>query len=194
MKRRCIAVTLGVIVMFAVASAVRADEHVRFPQEIEPDFYHSGGPIGSLHDSQWVVIPFWRLPESIPPDFNLLDTFDPRAVDLPLLVGGFVRFRDNLPLSWEARGLGSVPFWFVHLSEFQAAIADGELTIVELASLGSRVVGTARFYNEQNHIFGLHQVSHYTMVASGTLDDGRSFDLLFVEVDLELVQVQIDFT
>jgi hypothetical protein len=188
------AVALAVLVMLAVAGTVWADEHLRFPQDIQPDFYHSGGPIGGLHDGQWVAIPFWRPTESIPLDFNLLDTFDPQAVGLPLLVEGFVRFRDNLPMSWEARGLGSVPFWFVHLSEFQAAIADGALTIAELASLGSRVVGTARFYNEQNHIFGLHKVSHYTMVASGTLDDGRTFDLLFVEVDLEFVQVQIDFT
>ena len=42
-------------------------------------------------DGQWVAIPLWRSPESIPSDFNLLDTFDPRAVDLPLLVEGFVR-------------------------------------------------------------------------------------------------------
>ena len=188
------AVALAVLVMLAVVGTVWADEHVRFPGDVPVDIYYSGGPIGFLHDDEWVVIPFWRLPESIPLDFNLLDTFDPRAIKLPLLVEGLARFRDNLPMSWEARGLGSVPFWFVHLSEFQAAIADGALTIAELASLGSRVVGTARFYNEQNHIFGLHKVSHYTMVASGTLDDGRTFDLLFVEVDLEFVQVQIDFT
>jgi len=87
-----------------------------------------------------------------------------------------------------------VPFWFVHLSEFQAAIADGELTISELASFDSLLKGTASFYNEQNHIFGLHPVSHYAMVASGTLDDGRSFNLLFIEVNLKLVQVQIDFS
>jgi hypothetical protein len=29
--------------------------------------------------------------------------------------------------------------------------------------------------------------------ASGTLDDGRSFDLLFVEVDLELLRTKIVF-
>src|SRR5262245_5942507 len=194
MKSHRIAVALCVIATLTVVDAVWADEHVRFPGDVPVDIYHSGGPTGTLHNGEWVVVPFWRLPESIPLDFNLLDTFDSRAVDLPLLVEGLARFRDNLPMSWEARGLGSVPFWFVHLSEFQAAIADGELTISELASFDSLLKGTASFYNEQNHIFGLHPVSHYAMVASGTLDDGRSFNLLFIEVNLKLVQVQIDFS
>jgi hypothetical protein len=195
MRSRRIIVELCVIAMLTVAGAVWADEHVRFPGDVPVvDIYHSGGPIGSLNDDQLVVIPFWRLPESIPSDFNLLDTFDSRALDLPLLVKGVARFRDSLPMSWEARGLGAVPFWFVRLSEFQAATADGLLTIFELASFDSLLKGTANFYQEQNHIFGLHQVSHYTMVASGTLDDGRSFNVLFVEVDLVFVQRQIDFS
>ena len=110
---RRIAGALGVLVVFAVAGAVWADEHVRFPGDVPVDIYYSRGTIGFLHDDEWVVIPFWRLPESIPLDFNLLDTFDPRAVDLPLLVEGHARFRDNLPMSWSraflVRGLDGVP-------------------------------------------------------------------------------------
>jgi hypothetical protein len=191
MKLRGIAYALGVLAVLAGASDAGADEHLRFPRDIQPDFYHSGGPIGSLSDGEWVAIPFWRAPESIPAEFNLLDTFDPEAVDLPLLVEGFLRWTGEGPASWEARGRGAVPIWFVRAPDLQAATADGELTIGELASLDSLRVGTADFYQEQNHIYGLHQVSHYTLVSSGELSDGRSFKLLFVEVNLEFVRAKI---
>src|SRR5262245_47489631 len=99
MKSHRIAVAPCVIAMLTVVDVVWTDEHVRFPGDVPVDIYHSGRPTGTLHDGEWVVIPFWRLPESIPLDFNLLDTFDSRAVDLPLLVEGSARFRDNLPMS-----------------------------------------------------------------------------------------------
>ena len=191
MKLRWFAPALGALVVLVVAGDAGGDEHLRFPRDVQPDFYHSGGPIGSLSDGEWVAIPFWRAPESIPADFNLLGTFDPDAVDLPLLVEGFVRWRDEGPPSWEARGRGAVPIWFVRASELKVAAADGKLTIGELASFDSLQVGTADFYQEQNHIFGLHQVSHYALVASGKLSDGRLFNLLFVEVDLELLRAEI---
>jgi hypothetical protein len=44
--------------MLAFTSVVRGDLHLRFPRDIEPDFYHSGGPIGSLRNGTWIVIPF----------------------------------------------------------------------------------------------------------------------------------------
>jgi hypothetical protein len=180
-------------VVLYLTCAASADEHLRFPGDVPVDIYHSGGPIGSLTDGLQIVIPFWIAPELIRPDFNLLDTFDAVATELPLLVEGFVRWRDNYPPSWEARGLGAVPFWFVDAAEFAAAAADGELTIVELAALDSLLVGVAGFYQEQNHIYGLHPVSHYTMVASGTLANGRSFAVRFVEVDLVLLLTEIEF-
>lgn len=181
---------LSVLVVLSL-TPTRADLHLRFPADIEPDFYQSGGPIGSLHDGEWVAIPFWRSPELIPEDFNLIDTFDANAIGLPLLVEGFLRLGDTGPPSWEARGLGAVPFWFVHLSELEAAAADGELTIGELSALDSLVTGSAGFYQEQNHIFGIHPVSHYTLVSSGMLHDGRSFDVRFVETNLRFLQTRI---
>ena len=144
-----------VVFIISSAAALRAGLHLRFPADIEPDFYQSGGPIGSLQDGEWVAIPFWRPPDLIPDDFNLLDTFDPGAIGLPLLVEGFLRLRESGPPAWEARGLGELPFWFVSVSDFEAAAADGELTIVELSALASLVTGTADFYQEQNHIFGI---------------------------------------
>jgi hypothetical protein len=177
-----------------------ADLHLRVPQDIQPPVYTSaGGPftlpdgtVFALHDDEWAAIPFWRPAECIRPDFNLLESFDLAALDCPLLVDGFVRWR-NGPVSWEARGVGTVPIWFVLRTELEQATADDELTIVELAALGSLLVGTADFYHEQNHGFAIHPVSHLALVAWGTLEDGRRFSLRVVEVKLGLVQVHIVF-
>ena len=53
--------------------------------------------------------------------------------------------------------------------------------------------GTASFYQEENHLYGVHPVSHLAVVARGKLSDGSSFDVRVIEVGLELKQVQIDF-
>lgn len=84
--------------------------------------------IFAVHDSQWVAIPFWRSPECVPPDFNLLDQVDaPGAFGCQLLVEGFVRLeRETFSLmSWEARGVGDVPIWFVSWQELQTSMSDG---------------------------------------------------------------------
>ena len=177
-----------------------ADRHLNVPEDIQPPVYTSaGGPlllpdgaVFALADDEWAAIPFWRPADCIRPDFNLLESFDLAALDCPLLVDGFVRWR-NGPASWEARGVETVPIWFVLRTELEQATADDELTIGELAALGSLVVGTADFYHEQNHGFGIHPVSHLALVAWGTLEDARRFCLRVVEVKLRLVQVQIDF-
>ena len=181
------------IAFVALSGMVRADLHLRFPQDIEPDFYQSGGPIGSLRDRTWVVIPFWRPPALVPASFNLLETFDASAIGLPLLVEGFLRLGENGPRSWQARASGDVPFWFVRATEFDDAADDGELTIAELEALPSLLTGLATFYEEQNHLFGIHPVSHYTLIASGALDDGRAFDVRFVETNLRFLQTRIAF-
>ena len=80
---------------------------------------------------------------------------------------------------------------FVLLSEFEAAAADGDMTIGELSALESLVTGTTSFYQEQNHIFGIHPVSHYSLISSGMLDDGRSCDVFSVERNLRFLQTRI---
>jgi hypothetical protein len=175
-----------------LCSTAWANQHVRFPEDVLPDFYTST-PIEALHNDEWAVIPFWRPPECIRADFNLLRYFDAAAVNCPLLVVGFAEFNDVGPTLTEARGLGAVPIWFVRWSELQAATADRVLTIGELASLPSLLIGTADIYNEQNHIYRIHEVSHFALVGHGTLQDGRTMDVQIVEVDLELIRVFIQF-
>ena len=180
---------LGILGLLQFSGAACADEHLPVPQGIQPPVYTSaGGPlflpdgaIFALHDGEWAAVPLWRPAQCIREDFNLLEYFDLAALACPLLVEGFVRW-NNGPVSWEARGLGAVPIWFVRWPDLQQATADGHLTVVELAALDSLVIGNADFYQEQNHGVVNHPVSHLTLVASGALDDGRSFRLHVVEV------------
>ncbi len=203
MKRVPFTVSLIALAALVLAVAGFANERLLIPEDTAPPLYTSGGaplflPDGSvfaIHDGQCAAIPFYRPPECVPPDFNLLEGFDLGALDCPLLVEGFGEFGESFPNpnSTELRGLGAVPVWFVRWDELQDAVDDGELTILELASLESLQIGSASFYQEQNHIFGTHQVSHLALVASGTLQDGSQFDLQVVEVALQLVYVRIAF-
>jgi hypothetical protein len=201
---RGILISLGAFAALLAAGAVWADVRLLIPKDIEPPFYTSGagpnllpdGSIFAVHDGQWAAIPFIRPPECVPLDFNLLETFDPAALNCPLLVDGFTIWEDlsdPAPKSTQLDGLGEVPVWFVSWSEFQTATADGELTILELASLESLQIGSAEFYREQNHIFGVHPVSHLTIAARGSLEDGRTFQLQAVEVNWDLANVRIAF-
>jgi hypothetical protein len=183
---------------------VHADIHLRVPEDVEPPVYtsaagpafQSNGSVFSVHDNEWVAIPFWRSTECVPADFNLLvQVDDPGAFGCQLLLEGFIRLQNgtfNL-MSWEARGLGNVPVWFVSWPELQSAMADNVLTITELNAMTSLQRGNADLYQEQNHTFFGHQVSHLSLRASGILQDGRSFRLNATEVALGLIHVTIDF-
>src|SRR5262249_5590896 len=115
----------------------------------------------------------------------------------PFLVEGFIVWPDpdsgGFPRSSELRGLGAVPIWFVKLSELQDAMADGEVTILELASLPSLRVGTATFYQEQLHYFPPAPRSSSEIRATGTLADGGSFSVRAIEIQLEWNNVSIVF-
>lgn len=58
MKRPQTSIPLSLMTLVMFVGALSADEHVRFPQDVQPDLYFSGGPIGSLHDDEWIAIPF----------------------------------------------------------------------------------------------------------------------------------------
>ncbi|HZN03054.1 MAG TPA: hypothetical protein VFD06_05655 [Candidatus Polarisedimenticolia bacterium] len=184
--------TLALAAGLAVPVVARANDHVRVPEDIDPNFYTSA-PLESLTDGEWTAIPFFRPPECIRADFNILRYFDAAALLCPLLVEGFAEFNDVGPILSSLHGRGAVPIWFVRAAELAAATADRVVTIGELGALPSLQKGVAGFYNEQNHIFGVHQVSHFTLVARGALDDGRAFEVGVIEVDLELVRAIIEF-
>lgn len=166
---------------------------------------------GLIHtDGQWAAIAFYRPPECVRPDFNLLDFFDVPAVfgcnspepylvgfgiwknvpaGVPPLESGIPPIQSNLQLAPNQ----SMPIWFVSWQELEVAIADDVLTLGELAGLSSLQVGTATYYTETLHPLGAAQQPVLSLVALGFLEDGRSFEYLAIETHEVLRQVKIEF-
>jgi hypothetical protein len=134
-----------------------------------------------FHDGEHVAIPFYRDPACVPADFNLLDAFDPPgpngpgAFACPLLVSGRFLIEPDAPLGTfplQVTTHGPAQVWFVQWTDFQAAMADGVVTMAELTAL-QPLRGVANQFNEmlqprmENH--------HVVITSQGRLDDGRRF-------------------
>jgi hypothetical protein len=171
-------------------------------------------------DDQWVAIDFHRDPEcSAIAGFNLLLFVDfPNAFACPLTVDvkewwtaedlaiaggpwqsppGLPGFRTPSQARWF--GKGAVPIYFVNQMELLDAIGDGVLTVSELESLPSLMIGYATGYHFIQLNSGARN-SHPTMrsgqtqtVAHGFLEDGRSFLFHRTTVSNEITSLKIDF-
>ncbi len=134
-----------------------------------------------IQDGTWAAIVFYRQPECVPQDFNLLQFFDPpRVFSCPLTIRGFEIWKNSPtadlgPIQTQSRGLGAVPIWFVKWSELQTAIADGTLTVPELWTMPSLRIGSASFYQEGLRPLGSAQQSSLEIVAHGLLSNGTAF-------------------
>ena len=201
MKRRILLTTAAILSVLVLASGAVANVLLSIPDDIEPPKYLTGGGPAiqedgtpwAMHDGEWAFIPFYRTPD-LPDDFDLLNDFDPNVFDKQLHITGWVEFTDDfLPFRSLVRGTGAVPVIFVKWSELQDAMDDGKLYIGELKAMESLRAGTASFYVEENHIYGVHPVSHLAVAARGKLTNGTSFDVRVVEVGLELKEVRIVF-
>ena len=154
--------------------------------EIEPAQPHF------INDGEWVAVVFYRDPSCVRSDFNLLQFFDiPIVFGCPLTMEGFSLWAGEplvgAPKILTLQGSGAVPIWFAPLESFQAAAADGELYIAELAAAEGLVRGTASQFSgtllprplPPELGGGGHPVGGQSMAARGTLDDGGSFNLQF---------------
>lgn len=144
-----------------------------------------------FHTDQWAAIVFYRAPDCVPDDVNLLSFPDFGAFTCPLNVSGFELWDngpgiDAGPRHTVSSGL-SVPVWFVPWPALQAALADDVLTLSELNSL-SPLKGIAKTFHEVLNPFvppgttGGAKVPHLTITASGVLPDARSFQYEFAAV------------
>jgi hypothetical protein len=187
--------TSGLLVVLAAVGSVgtaHPAERVVIPSESPgPPFYMRWL---STVDQEWVVNVFYRSPGCVPTEFDLLDFFDiPGAFRCPLTVEGFeVRSQTfGPPIQSELHGLGAVPVLFVKRTEFEAAAADGELTLTELLGLDSAVMGSASFYQEVLHPRGGARAVNADYQAAGTLEDGRLFRVHIQEHDGRVVHFGI---
>ena len=183
--------TLGTLAVTAVAGGLipaGADANVRIPFPSESPgapFYARAEADGVIQDDGWAAIAFYRDPACVPANFNLLQFFDvPGAFGCALTIAGFEIWQngpglDPAPIQVNSHGTGAVPIWFVSVSELTAAMADGVLTITELAALPSRQIGYADQFREVLHPSETGRNAKLTMTASGELTDGRSFRLQF---------------
>ncbi len=144
-----------------------------------------------------MAITFVREPDCVPDNFNHLSGPNPGTFACPLTIEGRLWLRDlsnpSNPVKAEHRGLGAVPVYFVHLSEYETAVMDGVLTHLELEGLSSLVIGYASDHMDvlqfpQNGRPGMHSV-----LSRGELQDGRSFQHNSVNIGAENVQTRIDF-
>jgi hypothetical protein len=153
-------------------------------------------------NEEWVAAVFYREPDCVPADFNLLDQFTPLAFGCQLTIEGMLLIPEEggAPKVLINEEMEAVPVWFVPRDVYVAAIADGELKIAELAALDGLLVGYATHFSEVIHPrphfgtgLGGHPVFKLIINAHGILEDGRVFKLHITRVEEELRTVRIQF-
>jgi hypothetical protein len=188
------------------SSGAAGGEPIRVEGNGEVPFYARFGENETFSDGEWAVIVFYRPPECIPADFNLNQFFhfpgenDPGAFGCtPPTTTGIETWQngpdvDPAPLVAEVTGRGAVPVWFIAAPELETALADGEVTIGELAGLPSLQTGTAATYSELLHPSQSNESPLIQFVATGVLEDGGAFtvDVSQGAADVE-DHVTIDF-
>ena len=151
-------------------------------------------------DGEWLAIPFYRSPEAIPVDFNLLDFFHfpgpggPGAFGTPLLTRGFSFVEAGAPLgtfpTLSVSTGDAIPVWFVKWADYQAAMSDGMVTIGEVSAM-SPLKGVASKFNET---LKPRMDDHLVVIsAQGTLEDGRRFQFHVTHTDDITRSVRIRF-
>ncbi len=154
----------------------------------------------------WAVILFYRDPACIPATFNLLSFFDaPAAFGCPHVVTGSNLWHGEpfagAPKIVQTQGAGAVPFWFIPANLVLDAMADGILTIEELAAMAGRLTGFATQFNETLHPHpnppflggGGHANPKLMLTARGTLSDGRNFNYQLTVVNDQIRTIQLRF-
>ena len=137
----------------------------------------------------------------MPPDFDLLDGADfapafpggpPRVFGCALTVDGHAILQspdDFVPVQAVLKGLGAVPVWFVKLADIQAVLSGNKLTITQLLAIPSLRKGFANLYNEVDHpgVFRPQGAGNGSIhvTASGSLEDGTSFQLEWLEMGVK---------
>ena len=200
---------LGLLAVGVLAGALLAQAAERVVNtSAELPFYARIGLGETYQDGTWAAIAFYRPPECVRTDFNLLDFFDipgafacnstePYVVGFAVLKNG-VPIQSRLQLNPNLQGLpqdDQMPIWFVLWAELEPAIADGNLTIGDLEALPSLLIGTATTYTETLHPFGFAQQTMISIVTSGFLEDGRkfSFQATGTGTNPELKNIKIQF-
>jgi hypothetical protein len=154
-------------------------------------FYHADG---------WLAIPFFRDPDCVPDDFDLLGLFHFPGPDGPGAFGCALRHHGRyyveagspegtFPKLYVSEG-DDVPFWFVPWDRFQAAMADGAVTMPQLRAMNPRR-GTATTFHERVQ----PRLDEHVVVtdAVGVLEDGTPFQFHVTHVGDRTTAIRLLF-
>ena len=194
-KRALLFLVVVALLSLLVSSATAK---IRTPEGGDLPYYARIQDGEVFHDGEWAVIVFYRPPDCVPDDFDLLLFYDWAAFDCgPPTTDGFIIWYgepgDTPPIQIKLRGLGAVPVWFVAWSELGPAVADGTLLMSELEALSTLKTGLASFYTETLHPTGVVKVPMINYVAQGLSDDGLSFKVHVTLVTGSHTDVRITF-
>ncbi len=165
-----------------------------------PPFYARLG-VQFWVDDGTLAIPFYRDPDCIPADFNLLDFFHfpgpdgPGAFACPILVKGRLQTEvdappTRFPLRVWMRG-SDTPIWFVDWDAFQAEASDGVVTVADLRALSPRIGVATRFREFLQPRDENHRVRVW---ARGRLAEGGAPCTFHVaDIDYEVRRIGIRF-
>lgn len=165
-----------------------------------PPFYARLG-MQEFHTDGWLVVVFYRHPSCVPPDFELTETYHfpddtgPGAFACEATVAGHTLTEPDAPATrfpWVAllRGRGDVPVWFVPFDRYETLADEEPVTVGSLGELDP-LVGSASHYHETLHPRASgHRID---AVASGSLEDGRTFRYQVAERDGEVVDISLAF-
>lgn len=126
------------------------------------------------HTDAWAAIVFYRDPECVPTDFNLLSFFDfdfGRVFSCTSLVDGFslhVEPNGVTPPKQSNLSGNAVAIWFVPWdNEFQEAVDAGTLTITQLENMDGLRKGVATQFREILNSVENHPVPKINIAARG---------------------------
>jgi hypothetical protein len=170
----------ALVALVLLAGTALANERLLIPSQVGIPYWARIVGVSPVNDPWWAVV-FYHPPEDVPANFDFrTQFFDFSAVGAPTLVQGFAIFADGTstpPVQQELKEAdgGTVPIWFVRPADLFAAGAQGPVTVSVLEGIALK--GSADFYHEVLHPTGGAQSPLNVTVASGVLDDGRSFTL-----------------
>lgn len=204
---------LALVAVLAGSQAAAADEglvRTAWPSGEDPGmpFYARVEllPPFIFNDGEWAAIVFYRDPNCVPGDFNLISVFDiPAAFSCPHTVHGTSLWHgaifNGAPKIINISGNGAVPVWFVPWKAVSdQAKPDGVLTKNDLMQIEGRLVGYADQYAETLHPHpdpafggGGHPDPKMIVNAQGQLEDGRPFKLHITWEHDEVRSIKIRF-
>jgi hypothetical protein len=184
MKRSNVLKTITMLVAVLAARLVWGADNIQrylVPQDVPLPLYACGLLHTGTNSNDWVVTAFYYPSETIPGDYDLFNepVFDPPVGVVTPLVEGFLIFQSGNPapvpqVMHEAPG-AKVEIWFTPAQSFVSGVGPYPpmtWTVNSMKAEGS-IVGYADSFS-QAWPAGT-PLGNNTVVASGRMEDGRSF-------------------